>query len=64
MMKRPEPGIPRRRWFLAFAAWLALGATTEGAEWHVGPGESIAQATLAPPNGRKVAAASTNRRVG
>ncbi len=40
------PGVNRRRcgWLLAFGAWIALGAVAEGAEWHVRPGESIAQA--------------------
>lgn len=40
------PGVNRRRcgWLLAFCAWVAIGAAAEGAEWHVRPGESIAQA--------------------
>ncbi len=31
-------------WLLAFGVWLMLGATAEGAEWQVRPGQSIAQA--------------------
>ncbi len=40
------PGVNRRRcgWLLTFGAWMALGAVAEGAERHVRPGESIAQA--------------------
>ena len=34
----------RRGWLLAFSAWMALGVAAEGAERHVRPGESIAQA--------------------
>ena len=34
----------RDSWLVVLGAWLLLGAAAEGAEWHVRPGESIAQA--------------------
>ncbi len=43
-MRRPGVRLLRRGWLLAFSAWMALGVAAEGAERHVRPGESIAQA--------------------
>ena len=42
-MRCPGINILCGGWLLAFGAWMMLGAATEGAEWHVRPGESIAQ---------------------
>ena len=43
-MRNLELSRLRSGWLLALGAWMALGATADGAEWQVRPGESIAKA--------------------
>ena len=43
-MRCPGSSLRRGGWLPALGAWMALAAAAEGAEWHVRPGESIAQA--------------------